>query len=59
MDFFDTHGHLTNDLTGTDYNCAQDLSGMLTVAKISQGIDPLQAALDAQIQAPLVEPFLF
>ena len=32
---------------------------MLTVAYISQGMDPLQAALEAQLQAPLVQPFLF
>jgi len=59
MDFFDTPGHLENDLTGADYNGAHNLSDMLTVAKISQGIDPLQAALDAQLQAPLIQPFLF
>ncbi len=59
MDFFDTNGHLTNDLTGADYNCTPDLSDMLTVAKISQGIDPLQAAMDAQLQTPLIQPYLF
>jgi hypothetical protein len=32
---------------------------LLTVANISQGMDPLQAALEAQLQAPLIEPFLF
>jgi hypothetical protein len=59
MDFFDTHAHLTNEPASAHHNCAQDISDMLTVAKISQGIDPLQAALDAQLQAPLIEPFLF
>jgi len=58
MDFFDAHSHLANDPTGAEYNCAQDLSDMLTAARISQGIDPLQAALEAQLQAQLIEPFL-
>lgn len=40
-------------------SCIPDLSDMLTVSYISQGMDPLQAALEAQIQAPLVQPFLF
>ena len=35
------------------------LDELLTVANISQGMDPLQAALEAQLQAPLIEPFLF
>lgn len=35
------------------------LDELLTVANISQGMDPLQAALKAQLQAPLIEPFLF
>ena len=36
-----------------------DLDELLTVANISQAMDPLQAALEAQLQAPLIEPFLF
>ena len=40
-------------------SCIPDLSDMLTVSYISQGMDPLQAALEAQLQAPLVQPFLF
>lgn len=36
-----------------------DLDELLTVANISQGMDPLQASLEAQFQAPLIEPFLF
>jgi hypothetical protein len=59
MDFFDINGHLTSTPTGADCNCTPDLEDMLTVAKISQGVDPLQAALDAQLQAPLIQPFLF
>ena len=35
------------------------LDELLTVANISQGMDPLQAALEAQLQAPLIAPFLF
>lgn len=42
-----------------DCSCIPDLSDMLTVSYINQGMDPLQAALEAQIQAPLVQPFLF
>jgi hypothetical protein len=59
MDFFDTNSHLTNDLTGTDCTCTTDLADMLTAANISQGMDPLEAALDAQLQTPLIQPFLF
>jgi len=42
-----------------DCSCIPDLSDMLTVSYISQGMDPLQAALEAQLQVPLVQPFLF
>jgi len=42
-----------------DCSCLPDLSDMLTVSYISQGMDPIQAALEAQLQAPLVQPFLF
>ena len=59
MDFFDTNSHLAKDYMGTNSGCSTDLTDMLTVANISQGMDPLQAALDAQLQAPLVQPFLF
>ena len=59
MDFFDGNSHLANDLMGADCGCAADLTDMLAVASISQGMDPLQAALDAQLQAPLMQPFLF
>ena len=59
MDFFETSSHLANDSLGTDCSCSVDLTDMLTVASISQGMDPLQAALDAQLQAPLIKPFLF
>jgi hypothetical protein len=59
MDFFDGNSHLANDLMGTDCGCTADMTDMLTVTSISQGMDPLQAALDAQLQAPLIRPFLF
>ena len=59
MDFLDGNSHLANDLMGKDCGCTADLTDMLTVASISQGMDPLQAALDAQLQAPLMKPFLF
>ena len=59
MDFFDGNSHLANDLMVKDSGCTADLTDMLTVASISQGMDPLQAALDAQLQAPLIQPFLF
>jgi hypothetical protein len=64
MDFFEASSHLTsepliNDPTQVQHNCTPDLTDMLTVANISQGMDPLQAALDAQLQTPLIQPFLF
>jgi len=59
MDLFDTNSHLANDATGAHCDCSPELVDMLTVANISQGMDPLQAALDAQLQTPLIQPFLF
>lgn len=41
------------------YHCSSDLTQALTAAHVSQGMDPLQAVLQAQLQAPLIEPFLF
>jgi hypothetical protein len=35
------------------------LSQQLTVAYVAQGMDPSQAALQAQLEAPLLEPYLF
>ena len=40
-------------------SCNPDLTQALTVAHVSQGMDPLQAALEAQLQAPLIQPLLF
>lgn len=59
MDFFETNSHPLNDVTDAHGNCAPDLTDMLTVAKINQGMDPLQAALDAQLQTHLIQPFPF
>lgn len=59
MDFLNADSHLAHDLLGVDCHCATDLTDVLTVANISQGMDPLHAALDAQLQAPLIQPFLF
>lgn len=59
MDFLETNSHPLNDTREAHGTCAPDLTDMLTVANISQGMDPLQAALDAQLQTPLIQPFLF
>lgn len=59
MDLFDSsplHGSLD---TSPACDCTPDLTNMLTVAHVSQGMDPLQAALEAQLQTPLLQPFLF
>lgn len=37
---------------------SSDLAQQLTVAYIAQGINPAEAALQAQLQAPLIEPYL-
>ncbi|NDG74386.1 MAG: hypothetical protein EBX49_03420 [Synechococcaceae bacterium WB8_1B_136] len=59
MDLFDpTASQLPPHLT-SDCSCNSDLTEALTLAHVSQGMDPLQAALEAQLQAPLIEPFLF
>jgi hypothetical protein len=57
MDFLNTSDLYSAQVA--DASCMPDLDGLLTVANISQGMDPLQAALEAQLQAPLIEPFLF
>jgi hypothetical protein len=59
MDLFDSRPFLIPQGQVPDCSCIPDLSDMLTVSYISQGMDPLQAALEAQLQAPLIEPFLF
>ncbi len=35
-----------------------DLTQSLALNYIAQGVDPLQAALDAQLYVPLIKPFL-
>jgi hypothetical protein len=59
MDLFDpTTSQLPLHLT-PDCNCSSDLTEPLTLAHVSQGMDPLQAVLEAQLQAPLIQPLLF
>jgi hypothetical protein len=59
MDFLNTSDLYSAQFADTSCSCLPDLDELLTVANISQGMDPLQAALEAQLQAPLIEPFLF
>jgi len=59
MDIFDASSHLVDDWKDAGCDCTPDLTDILAVAKISQGVDPLQAALDAQLHAPLIQSFLF
>ena len=39
--------------------CEFDLAQALSLNYIAQGVDPMQAVLEAQLQAPLIKPFLF
>jgi len=58
MEFFDWDTiNPTTDLS-PNCDCNPNLVDALTVAHISNGVDPLQALLDAQLQAPLIKPFL-
>ena len=59
MDFLNTSDLYSAQIAHASCSCIPDLDELLTVANISQGMDPLQAALEAQLQAPLIEPFLF
>ena len=59
MDFFDPAAGLSIHDMGTDCSCTPDLTEALTLAHVSQGMDPLHAALEAQLQAPLIQPLLF
>ena len=59
MDFLSTSDLYSTQIADASCSCMPDLDALLTVANISQGMDPLQAALEAQLQAPLIEPFLF
>ena len=59
MDFFDFNSALPDSLMADECHCTPDLTEMLTLSYISQGVDPPQAALDAQLHAPLIEPFIF
>ena len=59
MEFLNTSDLCPAQFADASRSCLPDLDELLTVANISQGMDPLQAALEAQLQAPLIEPFLF
>lgn len=59
MDLFEFNDSPFPQAKIPDCSCIPDLSDMLTATYISQGMDPLQAALEAQLQASLIEPFLF
>lgn len=58
MDFLDHPGSEGFDQSIATNECQPDITQSLALNYISQGIDPLQAVLDAQIQAPLIKPFL-
>ena len=55
MDFLNTSDLYSAQIADASCSCLPDLDELLTVANISQGMDPLEA----QLQAPLIEPFLF
>lgn len=60
MEVFDFSGiHPGPHVLPGDATCTPDLTEALTAAHVSQGMDPLHAALEAQLQAPLIQPFLF
>lgn len=59
MELFDFNSHQTDCMMPKYCHGTADLTSMITVANISQGMDPLQAALEAQLQARLIQPFLF
>ena len=60
MDSFDFCSNQFDSAFVPSPDClAPDLETMLAVSHISQGMDPLQAALESQLEAPLIEPFLF
>ena len=59
MNPFDANMFPNDEFAGAGCDCSADLTDMLTVANIGQGMDPLQAALEAQLQEPLIKPFLF
>ena len=59
MNPFDATMFPSGEFAGAGCDCSEDLTGMLTVANVGQGMDPLQAALEAQLQEPLIKPFLF
>ena len=59
MDFLNSSDLYSAQIADPCCSGMPGLDELLTVANISQGMDPLQAALEAQLQATLIEPFLF
>ncbi len=47
-------GDLLSDCCDRGHNLTQSL----ITAHVANGMDPMQAALQAQLEAPLIEPFL-
>ena len=55
-----THEALLSDHQQIDdTGCHPDFTQAITAAHIVHGMDPLQAALQAELQAPLVNPWLY
>lgn len=59
MDWFDHNAIDPSQSFTADFGCEPDITQALTVAHVVQGMDPLQAVLEAQLQAPLIQPLLF
>jgi hypothetical protein len=65
MDAFDLHdpglelGFETNHCHEPSTGAEDHFSQVLTAAHIANGMDPLDAALQAQLDAPLIRPLLF
>jgi hypothetical protein len=59
VEFFDANTIQPTDALSHDISCTPDLTQSLTVGHVVHGMDPLQAVLEAQLQAPLIQPLLF
>jgi hypothetical protein len=59
VEFFDANTIQPTDALSHDISCTPDLTQALTVGHVVHGMDPLQAVLEAQLQAPLIQPLLF
>lgn len=67
MDVFHPHGldhdpsldaHCPMDV-GAPHGAMDGLTQSLAIAHVAHGMDPLQAALQAQLEAPLLGPILY